>query len=277
MSASPPDPQTIHPSLWRAHGLGSALGSACAAVRPSGFAALDAQLPGGGWPCRALTELLLPRPGLGEMRLLAPVLTATSTAVMLFDPPALPCAQALAQLGVEPRRLAIVQGREDLAIIHGREGLGGTPRHHRQTAADVLWALEHTLRSGALDVVLAWLPDRLGADVLRRLQLAAQSHDGPVFLLRGIGVRLRPSPAPLRLALHPGVAPDELVVQVLKRRGPTAEHPLQLNLPPVLPAAARARWQGAEGGHSPGPQRVTHHVPLPARHATLHPVPLVGP
>ena len=38
---------------------------------PSGFDALDAHLPGGGWPRRALTELLLPQPGVGEIRLLA--------------------------------------------------------------------------------------------------------------------------------------------------------------------------------------------------------------
>lgn len=241
MSSTPPDPQAIHPSLWRAHGLGGAAG----AVRPSGFAALDAQLPGGGWPCRALTELLLPRPGLGEMRLLAPALVAATTTVMLFDPPALPCAQAMTQLGVDPRRLAIIQGRQ---------GLRGAAMRQQPAAADVLWALENTLRSGALDVVLAWLPDRLGAQVLRRLQLAAQSHDGPVFLLRGIDVRLRPSPAPLRLALHAGAAPDEVVVQVLKRRGPAVNRPLLLALPPVLPAAARARWQDSTSPAAPAVQ-----------------------
>jgi protein ImuA len=245
MANSLTDPEAIHPSLWRAHGLGSAVGS----VRSSGFAALDAQLPGGGWPCRTLTELLLPRPGLGEMRLLAPVLHAGVSTVMLFDPPALPCAQAMAQLGVDPRRLT---------IIHGREGVRGAALRHRLTAADVLWALEHGLRSGALDAVLAWLPDRLGAQVLRRLQLAAQSHDGPVFLLRSIEVRLRPSPAPLRLALHPGPVPDELVVQVLKRRGCGADQPLRLALPAVLPAAARARWQDAANPPSTG-------VPRPGR------------
>ena len=273
MSASIPEPQAIHPLLWRAHGLGSALGGAAGPVRPSGFPALDAQLPGGGWPCRALTELLLPRPGLGEMRLLAPALAAATATVMLFDPPALPCAQALAQLGVDPRRLSVIQQRDSHAIHHGQHGdqverververleqgygrLRGVASHHRLTAADVLWALEHTLRSGALDAVLAWLPDRVGADVLRRLQLAAPSHDGPVFLLRGLGVRQRPSPAPLRLALHPGAAPDELVIQVLKRRGATAEHPLRLNLPPVLLQAARLRWHRAGSPQATPPHR----------------------
>jgi len=95
-------------------------------------------------------------------------------------------------------------------------------------------------------VVLAWLPQRLAAQALRRLQLAAQAHEGPVFVLRGIGERCRPSPAPLRLALHPGQGPDEITVQVIKRRGPASAPAVRLALPPVLPAAARRRWAPAD-------------------------------
>ena len=55
---------------------GSATSSGRAGVQTvaSGFAALDAELPGGGWPRRVLSELLLPHPGVGEIRLLAPAL-----------------------------------------------------------------------------------------------------------------------------------------------------------------------------------------------------------
>jgi len=119
---------------------------------------------------------------------------------------------------------------------------------HLLASADLLWALEQALRSGQVGVVLAWLPDRLAAEALRRLQLAAQAHEGPAFLLRGIGERCKPSPAPLRLALHPGHGPDELSVQVLKRRGPAGGGPLRLALPPVLPAAALRRWRSAVSG-----------------------------
>ena len=56
-----------HPAIWR--------GDDCApepAALPSGFAALDAALPGRGWPQGALTEMLLEREGIGELRLTLP-------------------------------------------------------------------------------------------------------------------------------------------------------------------------------------------------------------
>ena len=42
------------------------------AVVPTGFAALDAQLPDGGWPCQCLTELRQPQPSLCKWHPLAP-------------------------------------------------------------------------------------------------------------------------------------------------------------------------------------------------------------
>jgi protein ImuA len=90
--------------------------------------------------------------------------------------------------------------------------------------------------------VLAWLPQRLRADALRRLQIAAQSHDGPVFLLREIDARLKPSAAPLRLSLGcAGI--DLLALRLLKRRGPPLAGRLALVLPPVLTERLRARAQ----------------------------------
>jgi hypothetical protein len=67
-SASASAPPALHPNVWRA----SELGRAHARCHASGFALLDAELPGGGWPTRCLTELLLPQAGCVEWRLLAP-------------------------------------------------------------------------------------------------------------------------------------------------------------------------------------------------------------
>lgn len=217
-------PETLHPALWLGHQLGRNVEQAV----PSGFALLDAQLPGGGWPRRVLTELLLPHAGVGEIRLLAPSLAATQRSgrlVMLFDPPARLSAQALAPLGLDVAQLLVISTRA--RVIPG---------------TDSLWALEQALKSGHVGAVLAWLPPRLRAERLRRLQIAAQAHDGPAFVLRETAAQQRPTAAPLRLALRPGGA-DVLTVQVLKRRGPPLPAPLQLALPPVLSAAARGRAQ----------------------------------
>ena len=193
---------------------------------PSGFPALDAQLPGGGWPRRALTELLLAHPGVGEIRLLASCLVATQKAgrlVMLFDPPAALSAGALAQLGFKVDQLLIINTRT--RVIPG---------------SDSLWAFEQALKSGHVGAVLAWLPPRLRTERLRRLQLAAQAHDGPAFVFCEMSAAQRPTAAPLRLALRAGGA-DVLAVRVLKRRGPPLEAPLLLALPPVLSATALQR------------------------------------
>jgi protein ImuA len=216
-----------------------------AAVLPSGHAELDAQLPGGGWPARLLTELLLPHAGVGELRLLAPALAALQRqqrSVMWFDPPAAPCAWALAGLGLDARQFV---------VVCSRGGARGRARE-RLPAADVLWALEQALGSGHLGAVLAWLPARLPADALRRLQLAAQAHDGPAFLLRDAQQRTRPSAAPLRLLLASAGA-DLLRVTLLKRRGPPPAQPLTLALAPVLTASARARAGAARGPATAAP------------------------
>ena len=230
VASAPPDaaprpvlhPEALHPALWLGHQLGRHAENAV----PSGFAPLDAQLPGGGWPRRVLTELLLPHPGVGEVRLLAPSLAAVQSAgrlVMLFDPPAALSAWALAQLGFDVEQLLVVNTRA--RVIPG---------------SDSLWAFEQALKSGHVGALVAWLPPRLRAERLRRLQLAAQAHDGPAFVLREMAAQQRPSAAPLRLGLR-SFGADMLAVRLLKRRGPPLETPLRLALPPVLSGVARQR------------------------------------
>ena len=241
-------PESLHPTLWLGHQLARHADAAVA----TGFAALDTQLPGAGWPRRALTELLLPHPGVGEIRLLAPSLVAAQRAgrlVMLFDPPAQLSAAALERLGFAVEELLIINTRT--RVIPG---------------ADSLWALEQSLKSGHVGAVLAWLPPRLRAERLRRLQLAAHAHDGPAFVLCELSAAQRPTAAPLRLALRPAGA-DALAVRVLKRRGPPLEMPLQLALPPVLSEAAQLRAQaGIEG---PAPRHVPTVPPGSLRAATF--------
>ncbi|MBK9134526.1 MAG: translesion DNA synthesis-associated protein ImuA [Betaproteobacteria bacterium] len=237
----------LHPGLWRPGHQGA---RSREPVVASGFAALDAALPGGGWPAGVLTELLLPHAGVGELRLLAPVLARLQReqhgrCLMWFDPPARPCAWALEALGLAPAQMVVVRSVHAVPVMRpGRASRASPASKASKAPMASLWALEHALRSGHVGAVLAWLPMRLPADALRRLQLAAQGHEGPAFLLRDEAVAAQPSPAPLRLRLS-AAAPDWLRVEVFKRRGPPLAQPLLLELPPVLARPARRR---AEAG-----------------------------
>lgn len=273
-------PEAIHPALWRAAGFARSHGP----VLATGFPALDAELPGGGWPGGRLTELLLPQPGVGEWRLLAPALAALQRgqadhgagpdlprSVILFDPPARPCPWALAALGLDAMQFFVVQGCSQPRHL-GRRAHGSRPASP-PPAADTLWALEQALASGHVGVALAWLPPQLPADALRRLQLAAQAHPGPVFLFREADARHRPSAAPLRLWLTPGPAscPDGLHLHILKRRGPPPGGPLMLTLPPVLGAAARERVRDAATVPSPALPGLARRVARPGPVAAVAP------
>jgi len=146
---------------------------------PTGHAALDALLPQGGWPRRALTELLLPADGVGELALLMPALarlTQAGEVVVAVAPPYLPYAPAWQRAGVDLRFLEIVDA----------------------DARDALWAFEQCLRSGACVAVLGW-PSHADAQALRRLQVAADSGDCLGFAFRDRRHAANPSPAALRL------------------------------------------------------------------------------
>ncbi len=217
-------------SVWRADQLDRSAAVGCDGEllqRVTGHAALDAELPGGGWPAAGLTELLLAAPGSGELRLLAPAL-AGERSLLWIAPPFMPYAPALAALGIALDRLTVV-----------------TPN----TAADAAWAAEQALRSGALGAVLWW--EALGERgkkcipvvpaTLRRLHLAAMEGRTPLFALRPVAVCAQSSPAPLRLTIEPADA-QRVAVNVFKRRGPPMAAPLMLTLPgPALLSGRRAR------------------------------------
>jgi len=146
---------------------------------PTGFDAFDALLPQGGWPCAALTELLLPCDGVGELSLLLPTLARLTRAgerVVLVAPPYVPYAPAWRAAGVELSNLHVVEA---------------DPR-------GALWAFEQCLRSGACAAVLGW-PLQADARALRRLQVAAGSGDCLGFAFRDRRHAANPSPAALRI------------------------------------------------------------------------------
>jgi protein ImuA len=241
-ASSASSPKRIHPQLWRA----DQLGNATVAAHPSRFPELDTQLPGGGWPLGMVTELIARNPGVGELRLLVPMLrqlTLERKVVIMLAPPLIPYAPALAGFEIDLNYLIIIQA---------------------PNAADRLWAVEQTLKSTSFGALLAWLPqDRTRPEHLRRLQLAAQSSRGPVFLFRELPAQFEPSPAPLRLLLLP--RPEQrLAVQLLKRRGPLLADPILIRLPQP-PLALHLRTG------RPVPEERSQRLPMQGIHARMEP------
>jgi protein ImuA len=225
-------PSLALPGVWR----GDAWAGGVSPVVPSGHGALDAELPGGGWPTGELIELLQPPSARHEWRLLLPALRLAQRQgpLVLVGAPHPPHLAALAAQGVAPDRLLWVD----------------TAEHN-----DRLWAAEQVLRSATAGALLAWLPEAR-PEQLRRLHLAARAalpttaeHTGTLLMaLRTDAARPQASPAPLRLLLRSAVG--GVSVQVFKRRGPPMDRPITLvaELPVMaclrrlpLPSAAPAR------------------------------------
>lgn len=177
--------------VWRAQEVARDTGPA---TLSTGHAALDAVLPGGGWPCGAVSELLSAGAGSGELALLWPLLarlTGEGEPVVLVSPPAAPYPAAWRRAGVA------------LSLCHWLDVEG----------REALWAAEQCLRAGCCAAVVAWLP-QADSRAMRRLQVAAASGDTPAFVHRGLGRASESSPAALRLRLHSNAA-----LEVLKCRG----------------------------------------------------------
>ncbi len=193
-----------NPAIWR--------GGDCApepAAMPSGFPALDAVLPGRGWPAGALTEIVLAREGIGEIRLTLPALArlqAGGRDVVWIAPPHVPYAPALAAAGLDLARLVIVRCR---------------------SPADQLWAYEQALRAPECGAAFAWLASH-DDRVLRRLAVAAREGRTWGVLWRRPGQRAIAAAAPLRLALAP--QEGRLAVRVLKRRGGDVARPVLIDV-----------------------------------------------
>lgn len=207
-------------------------------VWPSGHPPLDAELPGGGWPAQALSEILQSQAGLAEWRLLLPALRQVVEAggyVLLVGAPCVPHLPGLAQQGLPAERVIRIEAA---------------------TAAERLWATEQALLADGLWAVLSWLPQARPAQI-RRLQACASRQAGPVFIFRPEGVLAEASAAPLRLHLSLGPCPHPLVLRIVKRRGPVREAPLHLaSWPPGLLDLMPSGEQGPLSPLSPPSPRV---------------------
>lgn len=202
-------PAAVSAALWR----GDQLGSPVASVFPSGFEALDAALPGGGWPGHSLTEILTAHSGTLEWRLLGGMLRnvcAAGRSVVLVGPPRVPHVPGLRLAGLSEKQLVWIQA---------------------ETPAERLWSAEQLIKANACGALIAWLP-QVRAEQIRRLQVLAAGCEAPVFVCRPASAAQESSAAPLRLLARTGLD-WELLVDVFKRKGPPLETTLRL---PSVPA-----------------------------------------
>ncbi|MGF6759248.1 translesion DNA synthesis-associated protein ImuA [Paraburkholderia sp. GAS42] len=199
-------PEAIHPSLWRASQLARVRGG----TLDTGYAALSAELPGGGWPLGALVDLLVEQAGVGEIRLLRPALSGLGNRpIVLMQPPHIPNGLGLEYIGLPLEQLMRIRAAK---------------------ITDALWSAEQILRAGSCGALLFWA-QHVKTSSLRRLHLAAQSSETLFLMVRPLAAAQDASPAVLRLALRP--AGDGLTVDIVKRRGPTRAEPLSIPLQPT--------------------------------------------
>jgi protein ImuA len=229
-----------HPAIWRGRS------AARAEVLPTGCAAFDACLPGGGWPRTGLIEILVSRFGVGELYLLFPALAALTRRpgarwCVWVAPPLEPYAPALSAHGAALERMLVVRpsvterpAREspagsrrgnsqrerpsaDRAASEGTPSGGQRGNPQRGRAPDSLWAFEETLGSGASDIALAWATRSPKARAIRRLQLAAVRGKTLGVLFRPLRAARESSAAVLRIAVEP--KSDGARITLLKSRG----------------------------------------------------------
>jgi hypothetical protein len=224
-----------HPAIWRPGdrrpGDRRPLANIGRTGMPTGHAALDRALHAGGWPRGAMTELLLARPGSGELGLLLPALAALSRQdrwLLWIDPPFTPYAPALLQGGVALERLLIVR-----------------PADRRQW----LWTCTEALRAPGCAAVLCWPgPQPLRYADLRKLQVAAGEQQSCAFLLRDGSAATQDSPSALRLQVR--AEKTGISITVLKQRGGQAGQqvllPLDKRLQEQVPLRDCAFVIGAE-------------------------------
>lgn len=197
---------------------------------PSGSAAYDRWLPGGGWLPGTLVEWLTHEAAEGAATL---ALTAARAicrgdgTLVVIDPRGEFYPPAAAALGIDLERTVIVRPSAE---------------------AERVWACDQALRSLAVAAVLAPF-ERLEERDGRRFQFAARASGAVGLLLRPAAVRTTASWAHLRLEVvpQPGGTARRWQLRQLAGRGSTKSTPLFLELDDetgtlrvVAPLAARA-------------------------------------
>ena len=165
---------------------------------PTGHAALDAQLPSGGWTRGGLTELIARNP-MTTLQVMLPTLQRLARMrrrIAVIMPSSVPLARSLIAAGIDPRQVVEIDG------------------------SDAQWSAEQALRDGGFSAVIAWIGE---ADYtqLRRLHVAADSSDSLAFVLRpASAINEFGTPAALRMSVQANENGSHLdIIKCHGRRG----------------------------------------------------------
>jgi len=194
--------------LWRN------TGAQCKQELSTGFNALDACLPYGGWPTDAISEVISPQPGLGDMALVLPALarlTQQEGVVACIAPPWLLHSPFLAAQGVNLARLLCIP--EPAGVRDKRQW---QKRH---------WAAEQIVKSGSCNGLLYWQAKPLPFIAYRRLQMLCGQFGCPAFMFHQSAPLNSPSSVRLQVLAR---KPASLNIKILKMRGAWAQHQLAL-------------------------------------------------
>jgi cell division inhibitor SulA len=187
----------------------------------SSYPTLDAHLQG-GWPQTGLVELACGSTGIGELRLLFPLLAKAQARLQVWINPPAQLNGALAQYGISLSQTLLIRCQN--------------PQH-------ALWSAEQSLNSGCCSHLILWAKS-LTAPQAKRLQVSAKDNQSLMFWLHpqaepstsALPVSARFSLAPLATGLH---------LKIHKYQGQWPQHPCQVDMHELWPSLAMPAYVAA--------------------------------
>ena len=198
-------------------------------LRPAlstGYANLDKKLHYSGWPQGAVSELLLSTNGIGEIRLLTPLLSKLCQQagyIVWINPPYLPYGPALSQQKVALDKLIIIK---------------------TTSTTESVWAAQQAMTSKSCSAVLLWLPPKTLANEIRKLSIAAKAGNCWGVIFRSQQFHQQPSAATLRITMQ--VEQQKHQLSIIKQPGGWSGQQLSLDLFPE-----RINWNPLAACHWP--------------------------
>jgi|TARA_B110000091_G_scaffold209592_1_gene251030 cell division inhibitor SulA len=179
------------------------------------YSTLDAHLQG-GWPQTGLVELACGLAGIGELRLLFPLLAQSQARLQVWiNPPAQLNGQALAQHGISLSKTLLIRCQN--------------PQH-------ALWSAQQSLNSGCCSHLVLWAKN-LTSPQAKRLQVAAKDNQALMFWLHP---QPEPSTSALPVSARFSLAPlaTGLRLKIHKYQGQWPQHPCQVDMHKLWPSLA---------------------------------------